>query len=204
MTSTAADPWLLNRQHAAAMAEAARQKRVCDEAEEATRQLKRSKKSAVKSAQAKEAMLAQYPNVPLSEYAPNGDHLAINIDYPGLRAVHKNPWIFLVPDLLSRDECERLMAKAEPLFKPSSWYSNGHRTSSECRLARKETVGIQTRYSKLLNMPVEHMEAAKVSRCATSPARSSRSALHSLLAHLHGHLLRFHGCLHRLRRLRHL
>ena len=183
------------------MAEAARQKRVCDEAEEATRQLKRSKKSAVKSAQAKEAMLAQYPNVPLSEYAPNGDHLAINIDYPGLRAVHKNPWIFLVPDLLSRDECERLMAKAEPLFKPSSWYSNGHRTSSECRLARKETVGIQTRYSKLLNMPVEHMEAAKVSRCATSPARSSRSALHSLLAHLHGPLLRFHRCLRRLRHL---
>ena len=98
MTSTAADPWLLNRQHAAAMAEAARQKRVCDEAEEATRQLKRSKKPAVKSAEAKEAMLAQYPSVPLSEYAPNGDHLAINIDYPGLRAVHKNPWIFLVPD----------------------------------------------------------------------------------------------------------
>lgn len=149
------------------MAEAAREKRLSDaSAEEAARLRKRAKKSV----SSEEAMLArrealsQYPSIPLSEYAPNGDHLAINIDFPGLRAIHKDPWIFLVSDLLTNGECEQLVAKAEPLFKPSHWYSNGHRTSSECRLARKETQGIQSRYSKLLNMPVENMEAAKVSR----------------------------------------
>jgi len=157
----AADPqWLRNRQMVAAIAEAARRenkKRAAEEAEE----LELSSQPRAKLS--KDDMLAQYPSIPLSEYAPDGDHLAINTDFPGLRAIHKDPWIFLVPDLLTRDECEKLMAKAGPHFQPS-WYSNDHRTSTECRIARKETQGIQGRYSKLLNMPVENMEAAKVSR----------------------------------------
>jgi len=69
-----------------------------------------------------------------------------------------------VDDLLSRDECERMMAKATPHFENAYGYSNGHRTSCECRIARTETQGIQSRYSKLLNKPIESMEAAKVSR----------------------------------------
>jgi len=142
---------------------AASKKRASDEASrEATRRSRL--KLAAKSATAKAEMLAQYPCIPLSEYAPGGDHLAINVAFPGLRAIHKDPWIFLVSDLLSREECEQMMAKAGPHFQPSYGYSNDHRTSSECRIARKETVGIQSRYSKLLNMPVENMEAAKVSR----------------------------------------
>ena len=57
-----------------------------------------------------------------------------------------------------------MMVKAKPHFQPSDGYSNSHRTSSECRIARKETQGIQSRYSKLLNVPVDNIEAAKVSR----------------------------------------
>ena len=117
-----------------------------------------------RSARDPTSMLAQYPNIPLSEYEPDGDHLFINADFPGLRAVHKDPWIFLVHNLLTQDECERLMAKAESICKPNDGYSNAHRTSSECRLARKETQGIQSRYATLLNVPVANMEAAKVSR----------------------------------------
>ena len=140
---------------------AASKKRVSDEAaeEEASRARKLSKKPV-----SKEEMLAQYPSIPLSEYTPDGDHLAINVDFPGLRAIHKDPWIFLVSDLLSREECEQMMAKATPHFQPSYGYSNSHRTSDECRIARTETTGIQSRYARLLNMPVENMEAAKVSR----------------------------------------
>ena len=154
--------WLLNQQSVAAIAEAARlanKKRASDASEDAI-----SRAKLPKSAAAKEEMLAQYPSIPLSEYAPDGDHLAININFPKLRAIHKEPWIFLVPDLLSRDECDRLMAAATPHFQDASYYSNSHRTSSECRIARKETTGIQARYAKLLNMPVDNMEAAKVSR----------------------------------------
>ena len=164
--SQGASQWLLNRQQAAAIAEDSRQKRAAEAAREASKRAKRPTSSADRAA-AKEAMLAQYPCIPLSEYAPDGHHLAINVDFPGLRAIHKEPWIFLVSDLLTGEECERMMAKALPHFEPSGSYSNGHRTSSECRIARSETRGIQSRYSKLLNMPVESMEAAKVSRYRT-------------------------------------
>lgn len=159
---SATPSWLLNREKVLAIVETARlanKKRAADAAEEAV-----SRSKLPKSAAAKEAMLEQHPSIPLSEYAPDGDHLAINIDFPKLRAIHKEPWIFLVPDLLTRDECEKLMAKAGPHFQDASYYSNSHRTSSECRIARKETKGIQSKYAKLLNMPVENMEAAKVSR----------------------------------------
>ena len=157
--------WLLNQQQAAAMAESSK-KRASDASAEAARHGKSSKRptSNSRSAAATQEMLAQYPSFPLSEYASDGDHLTINVDFPGLRAIHKDPWIFLVPDLLSCDECEQMMDKAEPHFQPSYGYSNAHRTSSECRLARRETKGIQARYSALLNKPVENMEAAKVSR----------------------------------------
>ena len=145
--------WDLNRQQAAAIAEAARAKRISDATEEeASRRRKLPKKLASHSdrAAAKDEMLGQYPNIPLSEYSSHGDHLAINVDFPGLRAIHKDPWIFLVPDLLTQDECEQLMAKAEPHFQDSCSYSNGHRTCDECRIARSETQGIQSRYSKLV------------------------------------------------------
>jgi hypothetical protein len=159
-SGVAPSPWLENQRLAAEMA-AASKKRAADAVKEAARQeaTRRARKRLTK-----EEMLAQYPSIPLSEYAPDGDHLAINVDFPGLRAIHKEPWIFLVPDLLSRDECEELMAKAAPHFQSADGYSNNHRTSSECRIARKETQRIQSRYAKLLNMPVESMEAAKVSR----------------------------------------
>jgi len=143
------------------MAESARKKRASDASEEARSKLTKKSASNSDSAAAQNRLL---PSIPLSEYAPDGDHLAINVDFPGLRAIHKDPWIFLVPGLLTRDECEQLKVKAEPLLTGSYGYSNGHRTSSECRIARKETQGIQSRYSKLCNMPVENMEAAKVSR----------------------------------------
>ena len=152
--------WLLNRQHAAAMAAASRKRA----AEDASARGKKLAKTPSKSEFGQEDMLAQYPSIPLSEYAADGDHLFIDADFPGLRAVHRDPWIFLVSNLLSCDECEHLMVKARPHFQPSYGYSNSHRTSSECRIARKETQGIQARYSKLLNVPVENMEAAKVSR----------------------------------------
>ena len=168
--------WVFNRQQVAAIAEAAKKKRIADESAEMSRKISRKGLSSTASAAAKQESLAQYPSIPLSEYVPNGDHLAINVDFPGLRAIHKEPWIFLVRDLLTREECEQLMSKAEAHCQPSYSYSNGHRTSSECRIARTETQRIQGRYSKLLRMPIENFEAAKVSRYRTG-------ALHGVVHH---------------------
>ena len=160
MHTTAADSaptplWLLNRQQAAAIADESRKRRAALAAEEAVRRDELLKKAGGAAAASREDMLAQYPCIPLSDYAPDGHHLAINIGFPGLRAIHKEPWIFLVPDLLTRSECERLMVKAEPHFQDSERYSNGHRTSYECRIARTETHGIQSRYSKLVSAMIE-------------------------------------------------
>jgi hypothetical protein len=44
--------------------------------------------------------LNQYPDIPLSEYTDEGNFWFINRDFPGLRAIHKDPWIFLVPQSL--------------------------------------------------------------------------------------------------------
>lgn len=159
--SSDSEAWQLNRQQAAAIAASLKQKRAFDA--EAADKLSEKRLANAGSAVARRS-LAQYASIPLSEYAPDGDHLEINVDFPGLRAIHKDPWIFLVKDLLTPAECELLMAKARPHFQSSAGYSNGHRTSCECRLARRETQGIQSRYSQLLNVPVENMEAAKVSR----------------------------------------
>jgi len=157
--SAAVPAWLLNRQHAKAIGEASRKK-----AAEAAAERESTRRKAPASKLEKEATLSQYPSIPLSEYASDGDHLAINADFPGLRAIHRDPWIFLVSDLLSRAECEELMVKAGPHFQSSGGYSNNFRTSCECRVARHETQRLHARYAKLLNVPVGSLEAAKVSR----------------------------------------
>ena len=43
---------------------------------------------------------------------------AINTDYPGLRYIHRNPDILLIDNFLSRDECESIMAAAQPHLIP--------------------------------------------------------------------------------------
>ena len=48
--------------------------------------------------------LDEYPSIPLSEYHKDDSFWFINKNYPGLRAVHKDPWIFLVPNLLDEGE----------------------------------------------------------------------------------------------------
>ena len=112
-TDTSADAaiplWLANRQQVAAIAAAARKKRESD-ALEAEAILQRERERSKKPVSTDE-MLEQYPSIPLLEYSADGEHLAINIDFPGLRAIHKDPWIFHVADLFTREECEMMMAK---------------------------------------------------------------------------------------------
>ena len=52
------------------------------------------------------------PNISLSTYHPDNMHHFINPTYPGLRALHADPWIFVVDDFLSPSECTHLIEKA--------------------------------------------------------------------------------------------
>eukprot|EP00445_Apocalathium_hangoei_P031298 CAMPEP_0203931992 /NCGR_PEP_ID=MMETSP0359-20131031/70469_1 /ASSEMBLY_ACC=CAM_ASM_000338 /TAXON_ID=268821 /ORGANISM="Scrippsiella Hangoei, Strain SHTV-5" /LENGTH=358 /DNA_ID=CAMNT_0050861393 /DNA_START=32 /DNA_END=1108 /DNA_ORIENTATION=- len=111
--------------------------------------------------------LEQNEEIPLCKYLPDGHHLFVNSEYLGLRAVHRDPWIFVVPNLLSQQECEQLMIKASMQMKSSAQdASRGamHRNSSDCRIARQETLRLQSRYCELLNVPLENLEAVKVTR----------------------------------------
>ena len=42
----------------------------------------------------------------------------INQQYPGLKQIHESPDIYLIENFLSADECDRIIAKAEPLLTP--------------------------------------------------------------------------------------
>ncbi|CAE8609956.1 unnamed protein product [Polarella glacialis] len=111
--------------------------------------------------------LLQYTDIPLSEYRPDSHHLAANMHYPGLRAIHKDPWIFVVSNLLTRYECQQLIIKASMHMTESARDAGRgatHRNSRDCRIARGETMALQSKYSALLNVPIENLEAVKVTR----------------------------------------
>lgn len=52
--------------------------------------------------------------IPLSHYTDDNTHHFINKTFPGLRAIHKEPWIFEVDNFLSEAECARLIEASEP------------------------------------------------------------------------------------------
>lgn len=119
-----------------------------------------------------EAVVAEYANISFEDYKGDCTLWQINTDFPGVQAIHRDPWIFVCSDLLSREECEALVVKASPHLKQSvsspdggkTWTVNEQRTSWDVRPTRAETPGLQKRFGELLNMPVEYMETLKVTR----------------------------------------
>lgn len=112
-------------------------------------------------------LLYKFADIPLSHYVDDGHHLHVNIDFPGLRAIHRDPWIFVVPNLLSSRECEQLMMKAGAHMRGSerdAARGAAHRNSMDCRVAKQETVGLQSRYAKLFDVPLGNLEAIKLTR----------------------------------------
>mmetsp|Transcript_16821 Transcript_16821/g.37973 ORF Transcript_16821/g.37973 Transcript_16821/m.37973 type:complete len:358 (+) Transcript_16821:70-1143(+) len=106
---------------------------------------------------------ALYPSIGLEEYRAGPDFWHINDEFPGLQAVHKDPWIFVCKNVLSPKVCQQLIAKSQSSLVPS-WVNRGDRTSWEVRICPEEVPGIQDRISKLLRMPISHFESLKVSR----------------------------------------
>ncbi len=97
------------------------------------------------------SFLDQYPSIALDQYEDTGDFWYINKEYPGLRAISKDPWIFLVPNLLSREQCEALMTKGGSRVEQCMVWDvptgtnvvNEDRTSWDMRIPNAEVQGIQ-------------------------------------------------------------
>jgi hypothetical protein len=114
----------------------------------------------------------QIQDLPLDEYVNDPNFWFINKDFEGLRMIHKDPCIFLVPDLLSLTQCAALMMKAGPHVVQSKTQKPGtnvlalskSRTSWEVFIPREEVPATQKVFSGLLRMPVENMEPVKVLR----------------------------------------
>ena len=107
-------------------------------------------------------------NCPLSEYKDDGEFHYINKEYPGLIAVHKDPWIFVVPHFLNKEECNSLIQYSSPHLNDSKSFDGNkvtkgnNRTSKDIRLNYSFTSSIQQKISSLIRYPVENFEPLKV------------------------------------------
>ena len=108
--------------------------------------------------------------MPRLELWPSPQFWPINRQFPGLRALSEDPAIFAVDDLLDKETCEKLIAKAAPHMRQSlvqtneGYVPNEARTSSDGTVDWSEVPSLHGIFSELLNMPVSHFEPLKVSR----------------------------------------
>jgi prolyl 4-hydroxylase len=86
---------------------------------------------------------------------------AINLDYPGLRYIHRNPDVLVIEDFLSGDECESIIANAEPHLIPCvvKHPTSGHvmqdpsRTSTNANLPQDDVPSIVDKLVQLTRCP---------------------------------------------------
>jgi len=113
-----------------------------------------------------------YPSVPLNQYVDDGNFHHINKHYPGLQLIHKDPCIFLVPNLLSPEQCKNLIMKGGQFFKHSTTTLQGDegescvheetRSSWDVRIPFDEVPQTQNLFSEVLNIGVKQMEPLKL------------------------------------------
>jgi prolyl 4-hydroxylase len=120
-----------------------------------------------------------YADIPLEFYQRDGKHQFINKSYPGLQAINKDPWVFVVHDFLSADECEACKAVAmdETWYGSSVAQASGKNLGTEvdeirrCRSANLTAVHRSTAISafrkktvELVGLPDENLEATQITK----------------------------------------
>lgn len=95
----------------------------------------------------------------------------INESYPNLEKLHSDPDIYIIPDFLSSEECDRLVQKASPHQIPclikseeSGTVQNDPtiRTSTNANIPRAEVPSITEKITQLTNCSEEHLEIYQV------------------------------------------
>jgi len=56
----------------------------------------------------------RHPNLPVAGYLAQEKFHHINVDFPGVQLIHEDPFIFLIHDFVSADECSALIAQVGP------------------------------------------------------------------------------------------
>ena len=114
----------------------------------------------------------QYPDLPLDNYLANPFFQKINTEYPGLQLIHEEPFIFLVNNFLSDDECDRLVQKAlagtsngGETLRPQIGGGAVVRTSNGVVCEHEEVPTIRQKMSNLANVPdYRQLQHLKISR----------------------------------------
>ena len=111
-----------------------------------------------------------------SEAEANGGHEAlgpfhpINLKYPGIRQIHRNPDLYAVDNFLTDDECARIIAKCQPHLQPClvNNEKNGQaepdpaRTSTNANVPRVEVPTVVRKMTELANCQVDQLEILQV------------------------------------------
>lgn len=103
----------------------------------------------------------------LKDYFKNKDVHFINKNFKNLKAIHKNPWIFEVDNLLTYEECDILINKSKNTMTPSrckTGLNKEQRKSYSTRLHYDEVKEIQNKFQNLLNLPLDNFEALKIQK----------------------------------------
>mmetsp|Transcript_15369 Transcript_15369/g.39613 ORF Transcript_15369/g.39613 Transcript_15369/m.39613 type:complete len:348 (-) Transcript_15369:218-1261(-) len=109
-----------------------------------------------------------YPALPLDDLREYRWNHMINLEYPKLQCVYRSQTlgcpVFIVPNFITREECEMCVAKCSGNLLHSQTTRGVIRTSSHVRVARHETKGLHERLAEVTNHKVENMESAKIIR----------------------------------------
>jgi len=108
----------------------------------------------------------RYPDLLFDNYLANPYFHKINTDYPGLQLVHENPFIFIVNDIFTHDECNRLINKAMDYgLRPQVGGGSVVRTSNGIVCENEEVTTLRKKMSDLTSISdLRQLQYLKVSR----------------------------------------
>jgi len=120
------------------------------------------------------ARLSGYPDLAFDRYAAQKLFHQIRLNLPGTQLVHEAPYIFLVPNFLSKEECDQLVLHkalaSAAKQKPSATFAEQEavRTSTTVYPTSDELpAGLRERIARLANVGVEHLEPTKLTQYGT-------------------------------------
>ena len=107
-----------------------------------------------------------YPELPIDKYITNPYFHKINTDYPGLQLVHEEPFIFIINDFFTHDECDRLIAKTKyNNLRPQIGGGSVERTSSGIVCVHEEVPTLRQKFVNLTAVAdTRQLQYLKVSR----------------------------------------
>ena len=101
-----------------------------------------------------------------TRYAREKFFQQIDTSHKDVSLVHERPYIFVVPNLFSADECARLRAKAEGALAPQTFDDAvpRQRSSHGTTVRHQEVPTLRARLAALANVSLSQLQPLKVSR----------------------------------------